>query len=500
VDRTRSPVPLLLALVVAACASPGPIRELTPPQASARLPPKTPYLKAHARDGRLAVLSAWQVDESGRSVAGQGQLYAPDRSLIGQGDLRLTLDEVALFETNRAPASPSMAAMTLVTGVSLAVTGYCIANPKACFGSCPTFYVQGQDPQLLQAEGFSESVAPALEARDLDALYRARPGSTTLTLEMANEALETHVVRDVALVVAERPRGGRVLQAPGGVLWRTSAPQPLLACQAPEGDCAPAVGGFDGNERVSETDAEDLARREEIELTLPPGEGPRGLVIAARQTLLSTFLFYDTLAAMGEEAGAWLARLEHGDPRWLLALAALREALGGIEVQAWRDGEWQAVGRVDEAGPLATDVHVVPLPVGSGRLRLRVTRGHWRLDWLAVADLLGPAAPRRLAPASVSRDGLALAALPRPAVTQPGDRYELRFELPLPPERLELFVESRGYYIEWMRDEWLADQDPARLERLMADPHGALRQLAPAFKAREAGMEQAFWSSRYAKP
>ncbi len=60
-----------------------------------------------------------------------------------------------------------------MSGISLAVTAYCIANPKACFGSCPTFYLEdegGREPERPQAEGFSESIARVLEARDIDAL------------------------------------------------------------------------------------------------------------------------------------------------------------------------------------------------------------------------------------------------------------------------------------------------------------------------------------------
>jgi len=32
---------------------------------------------------------------------------------------------------------------------------------------------------------------------------------------------------------------------------------------------------------------------------------------------------------------------------------------------------------------------------------------------------------------------------------------------------------------------------------IFTDPSTALRRLAPAFKAKEAGMEETFWSSRY---
>jgi hypothetical protein len=79
----------------------------------------------------------------------------------------------------------------------------------------------------------------------------------------------------------------------------------------------------------------------------------------------------------------------------------------------------------------------------------------------------------------------------------PGDRYELEYQLP-PGNDYELFIDSRGYYLEWMRQEWLADENPLAALRLFADPAGMLRALAPAYKRVEPEMEQIFWRSRYA--
>ncbi|MEP7228190.1 MAG: hypothetical protein ABI785_12560, partial [Gemmatimonadales bacterium] len=61
----------------------------------------------------------------------------------------------------------------------------------------------------------------------------------------------------------------------------------------------------------------------------------------------------------------------------------------------------------------------------------------------------------------------------------------------------ELFLESRGYYLEWMRREWLAEENLALAAQILLDPAGALRTLAPAFKRQEPEMERLFWNSRY---
>lgn len=64
----------------------------------------------------------------------------------------------------------------------------------------------------------------------------------------------------------------------------------------------------------------------------------------------------------------------------------------------------------------------------------------------------------------------------------------------------DLFLDSRGYYLEWMRQEWLREQNPLAALRMLLDPARALRELAPAFKRIEPQAETLFWRSRYAHP
>jgi hypothetical protein len=88
----------------------------------------------------------------------------------------------------------------------------------------------------------------------------------------------------------------------------------------------------------------------------------------------------------------------------------------------------------------------------------------------------------------------------RALTTYPGDEYTLVYELPQDFARYELFLESRGYYLEWMRQEWMAEESPAHVTMMVFDPKKALRELAPQFKKVEPIMESAFWSSRYVQP
>ncbi len=82
-------------------------------------------------------------------------------------------------------------------------------------------------------------------------------------------------------------------------------------------------------------------------------------------------------------------------------------------------------------------------------------------------------------------------------VTYPGDSYRIAFHLPEALDRLELFLETEDYYYEWMRGEWLAEEDPEMASLVLSDPEEALRRMAGSFKRHEPALERAFWASRY---
>jgi hypothetical protein len=184
--------------------------------------------------------------------------------------------------------------------------------------------------------------------------------------------------------------------------------------------------------------------------------------------------------------------------------------LGDIEVEVFVDGRWVRAGHFGEPGPIAADTKVVPLvrvargDSGTLRLRLRMAKGHWRIDQAALVTLGDPVAVTRVFPARVERAGVAdtaaLATLldtARTLVSLPGDDFRISYDLPAPAETLALLLESQGWYYEWMREEWLAEESPLMAAMIVADPARALRKLAPAYKRREARMEELFWESRF---
>ncbi len=473
----------------------------------AQIHAEEPFLKCHTKDGSVYVLDAWQVDKSAKVITGQGVLYSADRDIVYKGRIKLSFDKVALLETNepRSVTHTGMVIMGVLTGASLALTALCVANPKACFGSCPTFYADDGQKLSLQAEAFSASVAKALESSDVDSLYTAQANSGRLELLMTNDALETHVVRRVRLLIASRPEGGRVFRA-GDAFYPAKTIVAPSACRSLTGDCLDKVQRFDQLEYISLADGGDLAAREvlEIEFKERP-EGDLGLVIAGRNSLLNTFLYYQALAYMGLDAGEYMIKLERKGDEVLKLVSGPGSLLGDVEVEVLTAKGWVPAGAFDEVGPIAKEVQMVrlpgKLPVGPVKLRLRMCQANWKIDQLALAGL-GPAVkPKLIDLARVERedklDPEALATLLDPDAylyTYPNDAYKLIFDLP--EGNWEFFLQARGYYYEWIRKQWLPEKSTEKLARMLFEPEEMLKDLAPAYKKLEPSMEKVFWESR----
>jgi hypothetical protein len=242
-------------------------------------------------------------------------------------------------------------------------------------------------------------------------------------------------------------------------------------------------------------------------------------VLSTRQSLLSTFLIYQGLAWLGTRATGWLAGVERSGASARAPFRAIQGTLGGLDVEVEQAGAetWTAQRTPFETGPIAVDTRLVLLDRGAARpgqpirVRLGMTRGYTRIDRVALVGVRGPLVPERLRPFEVRRGGKpddgALRALldpERTLVTLPGDTCAIRYRLPGPlaqaPEDYEWFLEGRGYYLEWMRQQWLAEEDPRRALQLLASPREALRALAPAYARGEAAREETFWNSRYGSP
>lgn len=485
-------------------------RQTYTPASAAVVALQSPFLKVHMSNGDVYVLKDWQVSEAA-GVKGYGQLYDFNRDLIREGTFQIPFKDVSLFETNQVNPPPQIAPMAVVTGASVVLTIYCMANPKACFGSCPTFYVWDGHRMQVQAEGFTASIAPALEDKDVDALYRAKPTSRDLEMWVTNEAMETHVIRYATLLLAKRPGNGRVFVTPTGEFYQSDSICKPSAAACPEGDRAAALSAVDGNERFSLADSTDLASKEEILLQFDSAPGGKtGLVLGYRQTLLTTFLFYQELAYMGSSVGNWIAGLQQDRLGFAKAIKSqLWGSLGSIEVLVQdKDGAWVKGGEFSEVGPIATNVEILPLNMPLPRhakIKLRLTRGLWRLDYAALAQIGAKVEPMIILPSSAVRGDSTvdenalenLAGKSGPLVTLPGDKYSVIYRMPEDYRNYELFLETKGYYLEWMRKAWEEEENRDMALMMFWNPGKYFKMLAPEFKKIEPRIERDFWSSKY---
>ncbi|MCX6257484.1 MAG: hypothetical protein NTW49_06255, partial [Bacteroidia bacterium] len=102
-----------------------------------------PFLKAHMKNGDVCIFQdKWEVNETKEQVSGYATRYDFNRSKTYEGSILIPADSVAIFETNIKPENPEssrIASLCIITGIDVIMGVYCILNPKACFGSCPTF-------------------------------------------------------------------------------------------------------------------------------------------------------------------------------------------------------------------------------------------------------------------------------------------------------------------------------------------------------------------------
>jgi hypothetical protein len=498
-------------------------RELTQVENAKELNPKREYLKVHMNTGELYILHNWKINDATKIIHGIGTHLDANRRIIASSlvdkdtnqlatqpelSFNLPYEDILIIETNNKSNNPGVATMILTSVFTVPLAIACIIEPKSCFGSCPTFFVQNLDNEMLVAEGFSSSISRSMEEIDVDIVdFPDVPGPMEIT--MKNEALETHMVRSINLLVCDREPGNSVFQASDGKFYEVgniSAPEKALYNSESIVD---KVSFRDETEWFSLADSINLATKEEVFLEFENFSGLNGLVLDKRQSLMTTYLFYQMLAYTGMATSYLISEMETRKPNYKNRINKMYELLGGIEVAVKDEkGKWIEVGNIKESGPIASDMHLVKLPINKStklHVRLRLTKGLWRINMVNLASIKGEAIPKRIYPEKVysagSLDSLILIKLldkDQYLVTYPGDEYRISFPLESLPSQ-QYFLESQGYYIEWMREEWLKEENITIVKKAMLFPASYLKKTAPYFKIHETEMESIFWNSKYPK-
>ena len=465
-------------------------------------------VKAHLLDGSTVVYpDGARVQRD--TVWGRGTHY----DLTLRDSLRidvLPLDRVVGMEAFLPYRDTGQSVLLSTLAAAGTVIGS-VAILKAIFGSCPTFY----SDSTLQAEGFSYSIAPLFEARDVDRMVLQVGDGGRVRVEVRNEALETHFINHLELL--------EVRHAPDEMALPDGAHLPVLVggLRAP----ARAVDRTgrsvlndlaEGDGRIYRTAARVLAHAtvndldDWIELAAPrlPAAGDSvALVFRLRNSLLNTVLLYDVmLGDPGARSLDWIGRdLQRIGPAVELGQWYRRRM--GMDVAVWDGAAWHSVVRLGDTGPIAwKDVAlIVPaLEPDSLRIRLRFPADNWRIDRVAVGGRFRRAIPE-VHPIAAVRDagvrldapGLAslVAADARYLETSPGQWFAAEFDVApdVAPAQRTFLLASQGYYIEWVRQRWL--RDPVTT-RTFVPSESALADAIARWSVAQDSMEARFMATR----
>lgn len=469
-------------------------------------------LKAFYTDGSTAVFPEGARITSD-SIIGRGHLYA-----LGLVDSRpvdaLSLDSLVGIEAFQGETHVG-ASMLGSLGATALGTVATAALLVAIFGSCPTFYTSPEQGAELVAEGFSYSIAPLLEGRDLDAIYARPDADGVIRLELRNEALETHYINHLDLVAVDHRPGITVVPDDRGLPVGTGdRVKPLSAADRSGRSVLGAlsrrdVAAFASDDgRIASATTDDPDDWIDLTFPRPPGGSDEAFVVfRLRNSLLTTVLFYDLmLGQAGVGALDWIGR-DMARIGTVVELGRWFQESMGLKVEV-RDGDgWRTVARVTDTGPIAWEDVAVRVPTGDEetvRVRVRFLTDAWRIDEVALAEVVGLDGWSRVGVSSIVDDGEPLdpdilARLESPdddyLTTYPGTSVDLEFRPTAPEPGLErsYLLATQGYYTEWVRPEWIHGTDAGRL---FEPGEGVVEELMQLWASKKDDFEARFYASK----
>lgn len=472
---------------------------------------KVLYLKAHLKDGELVLFKKeWTIDTVKAKICGDAVRYDMYRNISENGVQCIDFDQIQLFETNedlKHFEDPRLAAIFVNLLANTGLTIYCALNPKACFGSCPTFYAH--DDSYLHhsdAEGFSSAIMPSLEYEDVDALGIVSVNSNRFSLTMKNEAYETHNIRSVKLMAVKKNDGASVAHTPDNRFFTTLKTYRFEEAYNSSGErITRKLSSPEQDEYSPLSDSLDLTQKEEIFLTFPNADSKTvGLNLHFRQSLMSTFLFYGLIAHLGIHATEYATWY---DRHPVLANKYAKIDLGNIDVYTWSEAKkkWMYEGNFHETGPIAINKQMLPLKKSNSsketKVKLVLTKGLWRIDYASLVEIGKELESAFIKPSMLTKNGIERNDLLKRwqnndlVTSLPGDVFKIHFDLPDMGE-YQLFLSSKGYYLEWPREEWYKEQNLDKVRMMIFNPQKYYKSVTKEFKKYETEMEDMFWNSR----
>ncbi len=474
------------------------------------------YLKAHLKNGDVCILrDTWIADTITNKLSGTGQRFDFNRNMSFEGAITIPFDSISIFETNSKinnAESEKLAGLGILIGIDVALAAICISYPKYCFGSCPTFYINENDNfHFSNAEGFSNAISPTMEYFDIDALNNEKIDNRIFSITMKNEALETHCVNDVKLLAYPRNGNERVYQSPKNNFYLCENLYKANLAKVGNKEITSLLKSDDRSEYFSKAEVENLKNKEEIYLTFENVKlnNDLGLLVNFRQTLMTTYFIYNAIGYMGDEVSDIFAKFESNNNMSKNLKDGIKNELGDIDIYVWNNQKksWEYQDSLYETGPIAINRQILPLKnTGNNstiNIKVILNKGLWRIDYLALTNIIKQVTPIEIEPSGILNKGredvralYSIIDTNKYLISMPGSEYRFNYILPLESQDYELFLSSKGYYLEWMRKEWLAEKDLFKLKDMFENPKEYLKSEAKRFKIYEANIEKEFWDSR----
>jgi hypothetical protein len=246
----------------------------------------------------------------------------------------------------------------------------------------------------------------------------------------------------------------------------------------------------------------------ELEMEIPEDQDKFFLALKMRSTLLNTVLLYDLFLA-DQNFGAidWISN-KTNSIIYAYQFAKWYRKNFGMHIEVWEDGAYQEVRQIGDSGPITWSKLAFEIPVKTGgrkKIRLKYIADNWHIDWLGISlqgskdvafevhdidrvssNALNTNVFERLS--SDDEDYL---------VTYPGHSYEFDFKIAEAPAgmRKSLFIQSKGFYIEWLRKDWLLPEGKEPFKKNLDLNDSLIVSLYREWDCQKATMEDYFFET-----
>lgn len=454
-------------------------------------------------------------------LIGQYEIFDYKGNFLGTGS-KVSVDSIVTITQYQETTSGGMyfasALKNIFWGAPLtALAVYCLVCPKCCFGSCPTVYVPSDNGYVLQAELFSKCISRQLEENDLDKLYYSIPSSGEIILKITNEALETHYINKLNLYAVTHSKGIRVYQNNKDEFVQIKDLFPSEKILSSSGNDISELLNEDDN-KYFRSDADKILELRkspvmdfiDISTSTSPGKDRIKMLIKYRNTLLTTTLLYDVvIGSQGINALEWTQKMNE-DRTYAMQFKAVYDMFSGIFVEVNKNNSWIEIGKFQDAGPINWKYSVAQIPVnydGTVKVRLKFIPDNIMIDYIAfdTTDSNENFTVEKINPSIITDctnqerndisdfinedDNLYL-------ITNPGDCYFINFNFNKSSDKeTSLFIESKGYYNEWIRGNWIKEKSVHYTFNLF-DIQGTLKRLVDSWLENKDLLEQEFFNSR----